>query len=71
MGLLTTLCNMKLENKRHYLIDHDPIDFSISEIEEVIIYLGKDPCDFKDDDEMYMYIKNVCGCYTEEGNRWR
>ena len=71
MGLLTALRNMQPENRKHYLMDNDCADFSIVEIEEVITALGEDPCDFKNDDEMYMFIKEKFGCYTQEGNRWR
>lgn len=71
MGLLTALCNMTPENRRHYLMDNDSADFSIVELEEVISYMGEDPCDFKDFNDMYMYIRERCGCYTKDGNRWR
>lgn len=73
MGLVTTLCNMQPENLRHYLMHHDSGSFTIRELEEAVEYLGKDPYDdFRHDEEsMYMYIKERCGCYTEEGNRWR
>lgn len=73
MALLTTLCNMSEENRKHYLMDNDDLcKFTIAELEEVIEYLGRDPHEFRCNSErMYMYIKEACGCYTEEGNRWR
>lgn len=72
MALLTALCNMRSENRKHYLMANDCDIFTIAELEDVIEYLGRDPHDFRHEPEkMYMYIKERCGCYTEDGNRWR
>lgn len=55
------LHNMRPENYRVYLSEHDSGDFSLRDLTETIMCLGQDPEDFRNDEEMYEYIKKRFG----------